>query len=201
MTELVIATRNQKKRAEIQEQLALEGIQVLCVADFPSFPETVEDGNTFAENAAKKATEAAIALERWSIGEDSGLCVPVLDGRPGIYSARFAGEPADDARNNARLIEELANTRPEQRTAHYVCHVAVSDPSGAITLTVEAYCRGRIVLEARGTGGFGYDPFFLIPEYHKTFGELPAVVKRHLSHRARAFERLKPRLRNRLRSD
>lgn len=200
MTELVIATRNRKKLLEIQEQLARDDIAVLCVADFPAFPETVEDGNTFAENAAKKASEAAIALARWSIGEDSGLCVKALGGRPGIFSARYAGEPADDARNNARLVEELADTPEDQRAAHYVCHVAVADPGGAIALSIEAYCRGRIVLAARGTGGFGYDPHFLIPEYHQTFGELPAVVKRHLSHRARAFERLKPRLLNRLRA-
>ena len=198
--ELVVATRNQKKLEEIQEQLAPRGIRVLSLAGFPDVPETIEDGDTFAENAAKKATETARATGRWTVGEDSGLCVDALGGRPGIYSARYAGELPDDAKNNARLVEELRDVPEEKRTAYYVCSVALADPAGEISLSEEAVCRGRIVLEPRGTGGFGYDPYFLLLEYHRTFGELPAVVKRHLSHRARAFERLGARLVDRLRA-
>lgn len=201
MTEIVVATRNRKKLGEIADLLGPYGLKVLCVADFPEVPETVEDGETFAENAAKKAVEVARHLGRWAIGEDSGLCVDALGGRPGIYSARFAGEQATDAENNRKLQTELADVPEAKRGAGYVCSVAVADPSGIVRLTEEASCRGRITTESRGTNGFGYDPFFLIPEYHRTFGELPAVVKRHLSHRAKAFERLAPRLAGLLRQN
>lgn len=199
MTEIVVATRNRKKLGEITELLTPYGFQVLCVADFPDVPETVEDGSTFAENAAKKAVEVARYLGRWAIGEDSGLCVDAIGGRPGIYSARFAGEHATDMENNAKLQQELEGIPDLKRGAGYVCSIAVADPSGAVQLTEEASCRGRITSEPRGSNGFGYDPYFLIPEYHRTFGELPPVVKRHLSHRARAFERLAPRLATTLR--
>jgi XTP/dITP diphosphohydrolase len=181
--------------------LAPYGVRVLCVADFPDVPETIEDGDTFAANAAKKATEVARRLGRWALGEDSGLCVDALGGRPGIYSARYSGEKTTDDANNAKLQQELAGVPEEKRAAGYVCSVAVSDPSGAVRLTEEAACRGRITSEARGANGFGYDPYFLVPEYHRTFGELPPVVKRHLSHRARAFERLAPKLAGLLRSN
>jgi XTP/dITP diphosphohydrolase len=194
MAEIVIATRNRKKLGEIADLLAAYGVGVVSVAEFPDVPETVEDGSTFAENAAKKAAEVARHLGRWAVGEDSGLCVDALGGRPGVYSARFAGESATDAENNAKLQEELTRVAESQRRAQYVCSVAVSDPAGQVRLAAEASCRGRITLEPRGTNGFGYDPYFLLPEYHRTFGELPLVVKRHLSHRARAFERLAPRL-------
>ena len=194
MPEIVVASRNRKKLGEIAELLAPHGVRVLCIADFPGVPETVEDGNTFAANAAKKAVEVARGLGRFAVGEDSGLCVDALGGRPGVYSARFAGEPSDDAANNAKLVAELAGVSDERRAARYVCSVAVADPTGSVVLTEEASCRGRIMAEPRGTNGFGYDPYFLVSEYHRTFGELPPVVKRHLSHRARAFERLTPRL-------
>ena len=194
MSEIVVATRNRKKLGEIIDLLKPLGITALCVADFPEVPETVEDGETFAENASKKATEVARHLSRWSIGEDSGLCVDALGGRPGVFSARYAGPGATDESNNAKLQEELAGVPEPRLTAKYVCSVAVADASGVIRLTDEASCRGRITTEARGISGFGYDPYFLIPEYHQTFGEFPPVVKRHLSHRARAFERIVPRL-------
>lgn len=201
MIEIVVATRNRKKLGEIAELLAPFGLKVLCVADFPDVPETVEDGSTFAENAAKKASEVARHLNRWAVGEDSGLCVDALDGRPGVYSARFAGEPSSDEANNAKLQEELAGVPEAQRGAGYVCSVAVADPTGDLRLAVEASCRGRITTEPSGANGFGYDPYFLIPEYHRTFGVLPPVVKRHLSHRARAFERLASKLAGLLRQD
>jgi len=186
----VIASRNVKKRREIEELLAPHGIEVLSVADFPDVPEVVEDGSTFAENAAKKATQTARHLNRWVLGEDSGLMVDALGGAPGVYSARFSGEGATDEKNNAKLMAELANVPDEKRGAQYVCHAAISDPSGVIRLTVEGTCRGQIIREPRGSNGFGYDPYFLIPEYHRTFGELSSTVKQHVSHRARAFERL-----------
>ena len=124
------------------------------------------------------------------LGEDSGLSVDALGGRPGVYSARYAGPAATDEQNNDLLLEELAGVPPERRTAHYTCHVALSDPSGQIVARSEAYCRGRIRSEPAGTAGFGYDPLFEIVEYHRTFGQLGLAVKRVLSHRARAVAQL-----------
>lgn len=194
LTTLVLASRNRKKSDEIRGLLAPHGIDVVSVADFPAVPEVIEDGSTFAENAAKKAREVACRIGQWTLAEDSGLIVDALDGAPGVYSARYAGEPSDDLRNNAKLIAELAGVPLEHRTARYVCHVALADPSSEIRLSEEATCRGRIVDEPRGRHGFGYDPHFLIPEYHQTFGELGPVVKNHISHRARAFQRAIPKL-------
>jgi XTP/dITP diphosphohydrolase len=193
-TKVVIASRNRKKAAEIAELLGPHGVEVLSVSEFPGVPEVVEDGTTFAENAAKKARETAVRVGQWTIGEDSGLMVASLGGAPGVYSARYSGEGATDESNNAKLVAALAGVPEEKRVARYVCNVAVADPQGTIRLQVEASCGGRIVNEPRGSNGFGYDPHFLIPEYHRTFGELAPIVKRTLSHRARAFERVVPRL-------
>ena len=192
--QIVIASRNRKKSGEIADLLAPHGIVATTVADFPNVPEVIEDGRTFAENAAKKASQTARHLQCWVLGEDSGLSVDALDGAPGIYSARYSGDGAADERNNEKLLDELSNIPAEKRGAHYVCNVALADPEGNVRLQVEATCRGRIADQPRGTNGFGYDPLFLIPEYHRTFGELSAAVKRQLSHRARAFARLIPQL-------
>lgn len=191
---VVLASRNRKKTGEMSDLLRPLGIQLLCVADFPNVPEVVEDGSTFAENAAKKASQTALAVRQWTIGEDSGLMVDALNGQPGIYSARYSDPGATDERNNAKLQQELARVPPERRGAGYVCSVALSDPTGVICLTAEDRCRGRIINEPRGENGFGYDPYFLIPEYHRTFGELSSTVKQHLSHRARAFAKFIPEM-------
>jgi XTP/dITP diphosphohydrolase len=195
---LILASRNQKKIQEIHALLMPHGIAVTGVGDFPDVPDVVEDRDTFQGNAEKKASETALQLKSWTLAEDSGLAVDALNGEPGVYSARYAGETGTreerDRRNNEKLIEALKNVPPDKRTAHYVCHVAVADPSGAIRLNVEATCRGRVIETPRGSNGFGYDPYFLLPEYHRTFGELSSLVKNQLSHRARAFERLLPRL-------
>jgi len=191
---VVLASRNQKKSAEIRALLAPYGIPLVSVADFSQAGEVIEDGNSFRENAEKKAAQTALALQHWAIGEDSGLQVDALNGAPGIYSARFSGEHATDASNNDKLIKELQNVPAERRGSGYVCHVAVADPTGTIRLNVEATCRGQITSEPHGQHGFGYDPYFLIPEYHQTFGQLSPLVKQTLSHRARAFERLIPQL-------
>ncbi len=192
--QIVLGSRNLKKSGEIKDLLAPHGIDVISVAEVADLAEVVEDGASFAENAAKKAREPALELSRWVLAEDSGLMVDALEGRPGIYSARYAGEKASDQQNNDKLLMELADVPPAQRSAGYVCSIALSDPEGQIRLTAEASCRGRIIDTPRGTNGFGYDPLFLIPEYHRTFGELDAVVKQRLSHRARAFARFIPRL-------
>jgi XTP/dITP diphosphohydrolase len=197
---IVVASRNRKKTREIADLLAPHGISVASVVDFPDVPEVVEDGSTFAENAAKKASQTATHLVRWVIGEDSGLMVDALGGQPGIYSARFSGEGATDAKNNQKLVAALASVPPEKRTAGYVCSVALADPSGIIRLRTEGRCRGVIIDQPRGTNGFGYDPHFLIREYHQTFGELSSLVKQQLSHRARAFAKFIPELVRSLRS-
>lgn len=199
--QVVVASRNRKKCGEIADLLSPHGITLLSIQDFPEAPEVEEDGTTFAENAAKKASQTATALGRWAIGEDSGLSVDALGGRPGIYSARYSGPGATDDSNNQKLQEELANVPAERRGAGYTCSVALSDPTGAIRLRTEAHCRGRIITAPRGTNGFGYDPYFLIREYHRTFGELSGTVKQHISHRARAFERFIPELVKLLRAE
>ncbi|MFY9254803.1 MAG: RdgB/HAM1 family non-canonical purine NTP pyrophosphatase [Fuerstiella sp.] len=191
---IVLASRNKKKTQEVAELLAAVGFLVVPVTDFPEVPEVEEDGDTFAANAAKKATEVAIALGQWVIGEDSGLKVDALNGAPGIYSARYSGEHATDDSNNAKLIADLANVAEDKRGAGYVCSIALSSPTGEVKVTAEGTCRGRILTTASGSGGFGYDPYFLIPEYHRTFGDLSPLVKRKLSHRARAFALFIPQL-------
>jgi XTP/dITP diphosphohydrolase len=196
MAMLVLGTRNAKKRREIEEILGDLGLELRDLGQFPDAPEVVEDGATFEDNARKKASDLARALNHWVLGEDSGLVVPALNGRPGVYSARYAGKQGDDDANNARLLAELAPLSQDRRAAYYVCTAALSDPHGEIRGVSEGRCHGIIVRELRGTGGFGYDPLFLIPEYHRTFGELSAHVKHALSHRARALAKLRPLLWN-----
>jgi len=191
---LVLGTGNRKKCAELIELLSPLGLELKTLADFPAGPEVVEDGETFAANAAKKASEQARRLGHWVLGEDSGLGVDALDGAPGVYSARFAGPQATDADNNRLLLERLTKTPNERRTAYYVCHAVVADPQGALRAQSEARCRGRIRREPVGTAGFGYDPLFEIVEYHRTFAELGETVKARLSHRARAIEQIYPQL-------
>jgi XTP/dITP diphosphohydrolase len=192
---LVLGTLNVKKRQEIEEILGDLGIELHDLGRWPDAPQVVEDGATFAENARKKATELAQALHQWVLGEDSGLVVPALNGRPGVHSARYAGKPGDDEANNDRLLAELAPLPDDRRAAYYVCTAALADPQGHVSALVEGRCHGVITRERRGTGGFGYDPLFLIREYHRTFGELSGRVKHALSHRARALAQLRPALR------
>jgi XTP/dITP diphosphohydrolase len=191
---LVLGTRNRKKGVELVDLLRPLGIEVRTLADYPSAIEVVEDADTFAGNAAKKATEQARHLGQWVLGEDSGLAVDALKGAPGVYSARYSGPGATDETNNRRLLAELEGTPLERRTAHYICHAALADPQGSIRATAEDRCQGRILFEPRGTGGFGYDPLFEVPEYHRTFGELGPAVKAALSHRARALRKLVPQI-------
>jgi XTP/dITP diphosphohydrolase len=192
---IVLGTRNPKKLEEIVEilgDLRIEGIDFADLTRFPQAPEVVEDGPTFEANARKKASELAVALGQWVLGEDSGLVVPALHGRPGVQSARYSGKHGDDAANNARLLAELAPLPDDRRAAYYVCSIALADPQGQIQSIVEGRCHGTITRELRGSGGFGYDPLFLIPEYHRTFGEMSTRVKNALSHRARALALLRP---------
>jgi XTP/dITP diphosphohydrolase len=160
----------------------------------PDAIEVVENGDSFAANAILKAAEQAKHIGRWVLADDSGLAVDALRGAPGIHSARYAGPNASDADNNRRLLEELNNTPLEKRTAHYVCNVALSDPTGTIRAQTQAECHGRIRFSASGANGFGYDPLFEVIEYHRTFGELGPHVKRALSHRSRALRAILPQL-------
>jgi XTP/dITP diphosphohydrolase len=170
------------------------GIELANLDDYPQAPEVEETGTTFAENAALKASQVAQALKMWTIADDSGLEVDALGGRPGVYSARYAGTDGDDAANNTKLLQELQGVPDERRGAAFACHLALSDPAGEIRLRVEDRCRGRIVHELHGENGFGYDPLFLVLEYHRTFGELGPALKNVLSHRARAFMKLAPQI-------
>jgi XTP/dITP diphosphohydrolase len=193
---LVVGTRNRKKLQEIVEILGDLPLELRDLNVWPNAPEVIEDGTTFEANARKKATELAGALHHWVLGEDSGLVVPGLSGRPGVYSARYAGKQGDDEANNRRLLAELAPLPDDRRAAYYVCTAALADPQGEVRGVVEGRCHGIIIHEPRGTGGFGYDPLFLIPEYHRTFGELTSRVKHALSHRARALAKFRPVLRS-----
>lgn len=199
---LVVATRNRKKCAEMlalvappwEPSEALAHLDVKTLADFPSLSDVDEDADTFAGNARKKASETAQALATWVIADDSGLSVDALGGAPGVFSARYAGTHGDDEANNSRLLAELADVSDAHRGAAFVCALALADPTGQMRAEVTGACRGRILREARGSNGFGYDPLFLIREYHKTFGELGPIVKQQISHRARAFGLLRPTL-------
>lgn len=199
---LVLGSGNRKKVAELAELInpswepnpRLARLAISSLADLSVQVEVVEDADTFAGNARKKASELALALNRWVVADDSGLAVTALGGAPGVYSARYAGEHGDDEANNRKLLAELEPFPDDQRGAAFICSLAVSDPAGVIHLEAEGACRGRIARSAHGVNGFGYDPLFLIPEYHKTFGELSALVKHQISHRARAFGRLRPGL-------
>jgi XTP/dITP diphosphohydrolase len=191
---LVLGTGNRKKGQELARLLARAGWELRTLADYPQAIDVVEDGDTFAANAALKATQQARHLGQWVLADDSGLAVDALGGAPSVFSARYAGPAATDAGNNQKLLEALRDVPREKRSAQFVCHICVADPSGAIRGESAASCRGRILFAPEGGGGFGYDPLFEIVEYHRSFGALSPLVKSHLSHRARAAARIVPRL-------
>ncbi|MFM8580280.1 MAG: RdgB/HAM1 family non-canonical purine NTP pyrophosphatase [Planctomycetaceae bacterium] len=191
---LVLSSRNRKKAGEIAEILAPWQIALQSIADFPDVGEIDEDADTFLGNALQKAQGPARQLGRWVLGEDSGLAVDHLQGRPGIHSARYSGPGATDRSNNEKLQVELSGVPLERRTAGYVCTIALCDPQGELRASAQGTCRGLILDAPRGSNGFGYDPYFLVREYGRTFGELSAHVKHQISHRARAFSLLIPQL-------
>jgi XTP/dITP diphosphohydrolase len=190
--ELLIATNNPGKRREYEA--LLDDLPATLAVTVPSelgLPADVpETGSTYAENARLKAVALARASGRVTLGDDSGLEVAALAGRPGLYSARYAGPGASDADRRRKLLQELGQAAPPRR-ARFVCAVAIAVPgeTGAVAVhDFEGECRGEIALEERGQNGFGYDPVFLLPEYGLTMAELPEVVKNRLSHRARAVQ-------------
>lgn len=184
--EIVIASKNKGKIREIRQIYADLPVSIVEV---PDLPEVVEDGATFAENARKKAVSAARHSGRWALADDSGLEVDALGGAPGIHSARWSG--GGDEANNDKLLAELAGVAAPARTARYRAVVAVADPDGRIVAEAEGVCEGLIGFERRGTGGFGYDPLFIVPPYGRTMAELPPEVKNALSHRGQALRRLR----------
>lgn len=184
---LVVASHNQNKIREIAELTAALGIRVLSPKDLGGGPSVEENGQTFRENAEKKALALAAFAAEWVLADDSGLEVDALGGAPGVHSARFAGEPPCDRRNNAKLLRELAGLQLEQRGAQFRCVLALASPQGDLHFS-EGVCRGLIGLEPRGRGGFGYDPLFLLPEYGRTFAELAPQLKNKISHRALAMQ-------------
>jgi len=196
---IVLGTRNVKKGGEIallmrrpwEHHPRLARLVLRTLDEWPGLPDVIEDEPTFAGNARRKAAETARAVGHWVVADDSGLAVDALGGEPGVLSARYAGTHGDDEANNARVLSRLAGVADEDRGAAFVCTLALADPSGTVRLEAEGLCRGRITRGPRGAGGFGYDPLFLIPEYHRTFGELSPLVKSQLSHRARAFSRFR----------
>jgi XTP/dITP diphosphohydrolase len=194
MHPLILGTRNKKKIKEIAPLLADLPIQLIDVGQLPDVPEIAEEGKTFLANASAKAQGVAIAAKQWTLAEDSGLVVPALGNEPGVDSAIYAGTHGDDAANNMKLLGKIATIPEEQRGAYYVCVAVLCNPQGEIVAVTEGRCHGRIINSAHGLGGFGYDPLFLVPEYHKTFGELAPVVKAALSHRSKAITNLRPAL-------
>lgn len=191
---LVLGTANRKKGLELADLFRSVALEIRTLADFSVDFEVDENGDTFAANARLKAAGYASHLGRWVLADDSGLLVDALNGEPGVFSARYSGPGATDASNNRLLLERLGDLPLERRTAQFVCHMAVSDPSGRIQAESEAACRGRILFAPRGQSGFGYDPLFEIVEYHRSFAEFGLGVKARLSHRARAACRILPQL-------
>lgn len=186
MTELVLASGNKGKIDELAKLLMPLNIKVKSLADYPHMPETIEDGQTFAENAIKKAREAAQYTGLLSLADDSGLEVDYLQGLPGVHSARFAGEPKDDAANNGKLLHLMQGIPWDKRTARFRCVIAICTPQGKVFIS-DGNCEGYILEELRGTGGFGYDPLFYVPAYDKTFAELDMGIKNQISHRGKAL--------------
>jgi len=199
-TRLLVATSNAKKLREFELLLKPLDIELVKPADVGGLPEIEEDQPTFALNATKKATAAARARDLWTLADDSGLEVDALDGAPGVRSARFAGEPCDDAANNAKLLVALAKVPTAKRGARFVCALALARPDGSIALEVEGEARGRILFGPRGTNDFGYDPLFVFTEpgfqqCQRGFAELSAAEKAGVSHRGRALRLLADELR------
>ncbi|SEP08216.1 XTP/dITP diphosphatase [Paenibacillus sp. OK076] len=194
---IIVATRNAGKVREFAHAFAPLGKEVKSMFDYPELPDVVEDGVTFAENAWKKAKTVGDALGLPVLADDSGLCVDLLDGDPGVYSARYAGEGATDAKNNAKLLEALESLKSGEDTeqpllspASFVCALVLYDPATGDKYESEGTVEGWITAEAAGGGGFGYDPLFYVPEYEMTMAELTLEQKQAISHRGHALRAL-----------
>ena len=191
---LVIATKNQKKLKEIKEILRRLDLKITSLADYPHPPRIIENGKTFRANAIKKAIRIARFAKKLTLGEDSGLCVDALGGKPGVHSSRFAGKNKSDRQNNLKVLRLLGDLALPKRKARYVCAVAIADKEGLVG-AAEGSCGGLIAFAPRGHSGFGYDPLFIIPKYKKTFAQLGEKIKHRMSHRCHALRKAEKILR------
>jgi XTP/dITP diphosphohydrolase len=193
MRELLIATTNKGKVAELAEAFAGLSVRLISLVDIAKIHEVEESGETFTENAVLKAIGYAKQAGIPTIADDSGLEIDALGGRPGVMSARYGGDVGYDVKI-ARLLEEMGTDTA--RTARFKCAIAFASPIGELIASVEEKCEGRIALSPRGERGFGYDPVFIPDGFHETFAELPDEIKREISHRARATSKIIPYLRD-----
>jgi XTP/dITP diphosphohydrolase len=190
MREVVVATNNRHKVEEISSILKGLPVRLIPLSDYPDAPELKEEGATYAENAVHKALTVARFTGKWALADDTGLEVDALDGRPGLYSARFAGEGATFSDNKRKLLRLMDSVPTEKRTAAFRTVLALVGPSGE-SQVVEGVLHGRIAEKEQGTGGFGYDALFYLPEQGKTYAELTAEEKNRISHRARAVQKIR----------
>ena len=188
---IVVATKNKGKMNEIKAILNDEKYEILSMEDIGINVEVNEDADTFTGNATKKAVEIMNVCNEITLADDSGLVVDALDGAPGVFSARYAGEHGDDLQNNLLLLKNMENIK--DRKAKFVCAIALAFPDGRI-ISVEGEFHGRIDYEMKGTGGFGYDCLFYLPEYNMTSAEISAEEKNKISHRAKALQMIKEKL-------
>ncbi|TYS01022.1 XTP/dITP diphosphatase [Rossellomorea vietnamensis] len=184
---VIIATKNKGKAKEFERMLSPKGYDVLTLLDFPDFQDIDETGETFEENAVLKAEEASAVLNEIVIADDSGLIIDALDGRPGVYSARYAGEAKDDNDNMDKVLTELKGVPYNERTARFYCVLAIAGPDRE-TRTYSGACEGKILDERRGTNGFGYDPIFFVEEKDRAMAELTSEEKSSISHRGKALK-------------
>ncbi|OMP67524.1 XTP/dITP diphosphatase [Domibacillus epiphyticus] len=194
MNEVIIATKNEGKAREFVQMFEPYGIVVKTLIDYPELPDVEETGETFAENALLKAESAARLTGRPAIADDSGIVIDALDGRPGVYSARYAGLEKDDKANNRKVLEELDGVEEEKRSARFTCVLAVSFPDNREPIIVEGACEGRIAYEDQGVNGFGYDPLFIPDGFDGTMAQMKAAEKNAISHRAIALQKLRAAL-------
>lgn len=188
---IIVATKNKGKAKEFERMFNRYGIEVKTLVDVPEIPDIEETGKTFEENAIIKAEAIAKLTDSLVIADDSGLVIDALDGRPGVYSARYAGEEKNDEANIDKVLAELRGVEIEKRTARFYCALALAGP-GVDTMTVSGTCEGVILEERRGEGGFGYDPIFYVASEEQTMAEMPADMKNEISHRAVAMRNLEP---------
>ncbi|MGE1111175.1 XTP/dITP diphosphatase [Priestia megaterium] len=191
MREIIIATKNAGKVKDFETLFSPKGFKVKSLLDFPEIEDVEETGVTFAENATLKAEAISSALNKPVIADDSGLAIDALNGEPGVYSARYAGENKDDNANIEKVLQKLNDVPFEKRTARFHCALAIAVP-GKRTEIVEGTCEGHILEEKRGENGFGYDPIFFVEKWRCSMAELTKEQKNQISHRANALKRLTP---------
>lgn len=190
-TKLLIASRNQKKKKELQQILSGLNFELLSLDDLPPLPEVEEDGTTFAENAIKKAVTVARQTGLLALADDSGLVVDALQGAPGVFSARYSDPEANDEKNNRKLLLAMQDIPDADRSARFICVIALAEPDGQVQ-TVQGICTGRIDKVLKGSAGFGYDPLFIPDGFEESFAQLDPSIKNTISHRGQALEFIKP---------